>query len=175
MTRMIAEDGAMIDLKSHWDLSFISGRRFPKDIGGPVLFDLDLDIEGRRMPTFFTTPALVAKKSFYSDLVDAGVDNIDVYPCVITLPETGEKNSEYQVLNIVGLCSCANMDASEYSTLGPSIHIIDELVIDRQRLPDALMFRLAEDSGKIIISDPLYRFLSRRSYGDIFFEKIRVQ
>lgn len=172
MTRRVAEDGAMIDQTSHWEVDFFAGRRFEPDFESPVTFDLDTDIEGRRMPTFFTVPAFVAQREFASVLSSAGVDNIDIYPARIDDPETGATFTEYVLINIIGSLSVADLSASEVSELGPGMRMIDKIVLKDRAPREVQMFRLAEDPLKIIVSDAVATAVRSASLNDVYLERL---
>jgi hypothetical protein len=174
MKRMVAEDGALIDQASHWDTNFISGRKFPADFPVPVTFDLDVDSEGRRMPTLFTVPAFVARRTFADVLKTAGVDNIDIYPAVISNSETGERIGDYVLINIVGTAACADLGASQTIELGEDLRMIDRPVLRQESLPDAHMFRLAEDPLQIIVSDAVVERVRGLGLQDVHFEPVEI-
>lgn len=173
MTRQCPPDGAFINLVSHWDVPLISGRPISQTIVEPFEFELDLDNDGQRLPTFFTTPAFVATETFCRHLREAGVDNLQEYRATIANPETGETFDHYRVLNIVGLVACADAAASDVSKLGPDLHFYNEIIVSAAAVPrDIQIFRLAEDPTKIIVDDRLLAFLRTKGYTDIYAEPL---
>lgn len=170
--RLVAEDGAFIEQTSHWDTRFTSGARFAENFEVPVAFEVDVDIQGRRMPTLFTVPAFLAKRDFVDLLRRAGADNIDAYPTVIVNPETGETIRDYWLLNVIGMVSSVNLEASEYTELGPDLLVIDEIVLDDQRTTGAHICRLLEDPQHIVVSDELAKAIEGSQLGDIYLERI---
>lgn len=175
VTRLVAEDGALIDQVSHHDVRLNAGRKFKPGFAVPVEFEIDLDTEGRRMPTMFLVPAFVARKPFYESIVAGGVDNVDAYPALITNEETGERFDDYLLLNVVGKVACAHLEASSYEEIGPGMRMINRLVLDKTKLPDLHMFMLAEDINKIVISDRLHDHLQRAGFDDLYFEELPVE
>jgi hypothetical protein len=174
MKSQLVGDEALIDLRSHWDRNFFRAKPFGPAFPVPVLFKIDTDSEGRRMPTLFTTPALVARRAFYDLLVAAGVDNVESYPAHIANPESDETFEDYRLLNIVGRVACADLAASNAAELGPGIRVIDEPVLRKQALQDALIFRLAEDPVQIVVSDALAARIRAAGYDDVYLEKLAV-
>jgi len=168
---VLNDDTALIDLSSHWDYSFISGQEFDSKFleKGPVLFNLDLDSPGRSMPTLFTSPAFVTRKVFVDDLRHLGIKNLQVYSTHIRNPESGEVNSDHQLVNIIGRISCAHIKQSEVMNLGDEINVIDKLVLDAARLPALPIFRLAEDPVQVIVNQPVAEYLQNR-YTDLYLE-----
>jgi hypothetical protein len=174
MKRLVAEDGALIDQTSHWDTNFISGRKFPPEFETPVTFDLDIDSEGRRLPTLFTVPVFVARRNFADTLRSAGVDNIDTYPAVITDPETGRQLTEYEVINILGTVACTDLGASATIELGEGLRMIDRPVLRGDAVPEAHIFRLAEDTLQIIVDDAVRDRVLAVGFEDVYFEPLEI-
>lgn len=173
MARQCPVDGALVDQVTHWEVPLISGRPITSEVAEPIEFEIDLDSEGRRMPTFFTTPAFLVKNSFYQDLLSFGVDNLQAYRATITNTETGECWNDYRVLNVVGLIECADVSASDVSRLGPDLLFFNSVTVDKDALPgDLLVFRLGEDPTKIIVADRTVTAIQDKGYDDIYFEKL---
>jgi hypothetical protein len=78
------------------------------------------------------------------------------------------------VLNIVGRIACADLAAGPGVELGPGIRVIDEPVLRKQALRDAMIFRLAEDPIQIIVSDALAGRIRAAGYQDIYLEELAV-
>jgi hypothetical protein len=174
MKRLLSGGGALIDLASHWDWNFFSGQIFGSHFAKPVLFDIDVDAEGRRMPTIFTTPAFVARKAFADLLSAENIDNVDVYAAEIRNAESRQTSDDYVLLNIIGLVECADLIANAGEELGPGIRILDEPVLQKQRIPDARIFRLAEDPIQIVVADDLANRILAAGFDDIYFEPLRI-
>jgi hypothetical protein len=174
MKSQLNGDEALIDLASHWETNFFAGRAFREDFPVPVRFKIDVDGDGRRMPSIFTTPAFVGRDSFHRLLVAAGVDNVDSYPAVILDPQSGKTVDDYLVLNILGLVACADLAAKPGFELGPGMRVIDSPVLRKQAVRDALIFRLAEDPIQIILSDALAARIRAAGIGDIYLEQLAL-
>lgn len=175
LRRLVADDGALIEQASHYDVDFLGGQPFDgSHEPPPVRFDLDTDIEGRRMPTLFHVPALVARRELYDVLLAAGVDNVEAVPAVVTDPETGAEWHDYLLLNVVGRVAAADLGASEAAELGEGMHVIDRLVLDPARAPDALVFRLDEDPVLVIVADTVHDRLLAAGFPDLHFEPVTV-
>lgn len=149
---------------------------------GPLICELDDEDETGKMPTFYTSPALIAKKSFYKDLVEIGVDNIEVHPVVINDSVNNRTVNDYVLLNIIGRISCAAMDESDYERLNDdadpddpydSMNVINELVIDATKVGQHDLFVVHEDTDCIVISERVYKHLKNKGYTDIYFEELK--
>jgi hypothetical protein len=174
LKQLFRGDEALFDQRSHWDVDFFSGTKLPQDFRPPVQFSLDLDSEGRHMPTFFTTPAFVARKSFYELLAKSGVDNIDPVAATIINDETGELVEDYYLLNILGRYSCADLQANPGIELGPGIRVLDEPILSRAAKNDALIFRLAEDPIQIIVADKIALVIRAANLEDVYLSPVSV-
>jgi hypothetical protein len=64
------------------------------------------------------------------------------------------------------------MSQSEYMELGPGINVIDRVVLDAQRTPEVLMFRLAEDPVQIVVAQRVVDHLLARGYTDLYLEPL---
>jgi len=149
---------------------------------GSLICELD-DEEGTGIfPTFYTSPALIGKKSFYDDLVEIGIDNIEVHPVVINDSVNDRTIKDYVLLNIIGRISCAVMEESIYNRINDSadpydpyesMNIIDELVIDASKVSGHDLFVVHEDTDCIVISERIYKHLQIKGYTDIYFEELK--
>lgn len=139
---------------------------------GPLICELDDDHPNGRLPTFYMSPAIIGTKKFHKDLLEIGIDNIEVHPVVIR-DEVNDRNiKKYVLLNIIGTVSCADMNRSKHETLGEGMDIIDKLVIDASKVPDLDLFLIQEDTDCIVISEKVYNHLQGKGYDDIHFEEL---
>jgi hypothetical protein len=176
MRRDIADDGAFIEQVSHEDLELNSGERLPDSFSGPVAFALDMEIEGGgTMPTLFDIPTFVAKNAFVELLRANGVDNIEVIPAEIANPETGQILTGYSYINVVGLIDALDLDRSDSQELGEDVRLIDRPVLRPGRggqLPR--LFRLAEDTLRLIVDDDVAEAIRVASFDDVYLEELEV-
>lgn len=149
---------------------------------GELICDLDDEEQTGILPTFFMSPALIGTKQFYQDLLDAGIDNIEVHPVVIRDKVNHRIINDYVLLNVIGRVSCAVMDQSDYERLNDeaaednpyeSMNFINDLVIDSRKVGDRDLFLVHEDTNCILVSERIFQHLSKKGYGDIFFEEVR--
>ena len=146
-------------------ISFISGAIITDSLPTPLIFatrhsekEQPQGLHGMVVP--------VMSNSFINALRDAGIANLQCFPAEIrsTVDETIWKN--YQAVNIIGKIACADLTASQ------STHIMDrpgndttplvafeDLKVDPSRVGDALLFRLAESPGVILIAESVVKHL----------------
>lgn len=172
MGQKVDGNSTLINQVSHELTEFSTGHFFPKNFEGSLIVSLDEDFIDGEMATFYTNPAVIGTKQFYQDLLDCGIDNIEVKPVVINDPVNKRTIDNYVLLNIIGRISCANMEKSDYSTIGKDMHVINKLVINPEKADGFDIFLADEDTDCIIISEKVYKYLVSKGYTDIYFEKL---
>jgi len=140
---------------------------------GPLICKMDDEHVDGKMSTFFMSPAIIGTKQFYNDLLEVGIDNIEVHPVIIRDEVNSRTFDDYLLLNIIGRVSCADMETSEYESLGDDMNIIDELVLDSSKTHDLDLFLVDEDTDCIVISERVYSHLVNKGYTDIYFEELK--
>lgn len=163
MLRMVSHDevlhntGAMIDTKAPgFELPF----QFEMDVGEYGYDQYDPDFEGdvvvppleERLVDYYGNVCVMSLK-LVEVLLNAGVDNLQIFPAYITDAGTGERvKQDYRFVNIVGMISCADVKASESSPLGGTYYF-HELVIDESKARGLLLFRLAESPSEVVVHE----------------------
>lgn len=156
------------DANVNWDL----GRRHTAEIPVPLRFeltplDLDASDQGPAMPEMFKGHVPLFRDDLLSAMRDAGVDNLDVYDVEILDPDSGEKHTNYKAVNIIGAVSAVDMEASN-ATVHPGGPVLDvELegfVVDASRVGELLIFRLAENTGAVMVHEQLADYLDERGF-----------
>jgi hypothetical protein len=115
----------------------------------------------------------VMSNSFIAALQGAGISNLQCFPAELRSTVDGSVWKDYNAVNIIGLISCADLSASEFT------HIIDrpeedaspllafeDLKIDPARTRDALLFRLAESPGVILVAGSVVEYLRAQRSDD---------
>lgn len=92
-------------------------------------------------------------------LQGAGVDNLQVFPAVLTESATGAVREDYCVVNIVGKVAAADMSQSQAISLGGG-QVFTSLKVDAKRARDLLMFRLAESLIDVILHERVAKSLA---------------
>ncbi|MCF6347940.1 MAG: hypothetical protein L3J20_06540 [Flavobacteriaceae bacterium] len=173
MAQKIPENGTVIQEVSHERIRQKTGHFLPNDFEGPYVCILLGQFANGVMSTFYMSPAIIGTKQFYQDLLDCGIDNIEIKPVVINDPVNERTIDNYVLLNIIGRVSCANMGKSEYNTIGKDMHVMNKLVINPEKVDGRLDIFLAdEDTDCIIISEKVYKHLVSKGYTDIYFEEL---
>jgi len=158
---------AQVAIITHVEPSWIAGTRL-SDVPEPVECEV---VVGGEMVSMFRGGGLLMTERLVKELRQAGVDNLDVYEAVIRDPETGQTWTDYRAVNVVGVVSCADMARSGTSAApGELIDVAFEgLVIDEKRARGALMFRLAEAVGGIVVHERVKDHLVKAGFSDLAF------
>src|SRR5712692_9049547 len=98
--------------------------------------------EGLAMSDYYPGKRLMSKR-LVAALESGGVDNTQVFPAEMKKSDTGEVIHDFVVVNVIGMVSCADLDASNSSPLA-DVRFFHKLVLDPERTRGLLMFRLAE-------------------------------
>jgi hypothetical protein len=164
------DDGIDIDGIDSWS----AGERFtvpvPNPIGVEAMPEGDYTgppIEMHDGNLLLMSPRLVAA------LREAGVDNLDCYPAVIVNIET-KKKYEYQAVNIIGLVAAADLGKSQWSSYDgdPAYDASFEgLTVRPEAARGALMFRLAENTGVILVHDKVKAHLLAKGLDTLTFSE----
>lgn len=167
--------GAYIDEKSV-KLPFKVAMHAGKESGYDQ-YDPDFEGEARLVPIherlldYYRLSALMSPA-----LVDAlrkvGVDNLQTFPVYIEDAFTGEPlNREYLLVNVIGLISCACLDASDHSPIGDTFYF-HKLSIDENKAKGLLMFRLAESPFEIIVEEKVAQVINSGEFTGITAEPL---
>lgn len=123
---------------------------------GPVRLRFDPESAGTVLREFYAVPVPLVSKRLLAVLQEAGVDNLDVYPAVITDERTGQVHETHVAVNIIGAIAAADLGQSVLDPRVPERQIsaaFDTLVIDEGAARGALMFRLAENVSAIVVHE----------------------
>ncbi len=172
MGRRVTEDGTLVYQRSHELFDLKTGAPLEPGFDPPFLVELDSELPNGRMPTFYESPALIARRSFYEDLVAAGISNLESVPVVIRNPADGSENHDYLLLNIIGRVRCADMRRSKHRSLGPGMTVVDKLVLANGVPGDLDLFVADEDTDVMVVSERVYQRLRAKGYDDVWFEEL---
>jgi hypothetical protein len=104
-------------------------------------------------------------------LRSTGVDNLQTFPAEVLDTASGAISREHQVVNIIGLVSCADLDASRSRPLG-DVNFFDQVVLDPSRTSGALMFRLAESPIEVIVHEKVADAIRAGRFNGIVLEPL---
>lgn len=132
-----------------------SGQPITAKIPEPLVYTLDPDYPGKMIPLYDIAETLM-RDDLLKAIRAAGVDNLQAFKAVIVDPKSGKEHKDYNAVNIIGVVSAADRDKSKAmeGLDSPMIDaVFDSLVIDEAKTGGALMFRLAEAVGTIVVHE----------------------
>jgi hypothetical protein len=164
--RVVPHDGVLVYLANYDLTCFKTGQTLREEVRGEVELTMDIELRLGPLPTLFMSPALIGTKRFCETLAE-GCDNLELYPTVIRDPVDGREDRSYQLINVIGRVACTDMEKSEYTSLGPGMMIIDNLVLKLNHVPDADIFHVHEDPDCVVVSESLRSRLVQAGFADI--------
>ena len=150
------------------------GYRLRIQVPTPLRYALEADREtpGIMKALYAEESVPVMRDDLVETLVAAGVDNLELFPAVITDPMTGEEHTNYKAFNVVGLVAAADLGASKMMGTTSST-LIDadfaSLVLDESKAHGLLLFRLAENVSAIVVDERVRREIEGRKIPGILF------
>jgi hypothetical protein len=152
------EDGGYYMPKDGLDFpgieSWALGRPFAQPPPDPIRIELVpvADFTGEPASMFDRYMCLMSPPMVEA-LRRGGVDNIDTYPALL-VDGPNERQFPYFGVNILGLVAAADLGKSQWSNFDGAARLdthFDTLALDPTKARGHLMFRLAEDTGTIIV------------------------
>lgn len=149
------------------DVDWLSGHPIREEFDNPIRVELDAD-DGVMM-SMFDSEVLLMSDALIGALRDAGVDNIDCYPAILTNPHTGIVFENYKVVNVIGVVAASDPSGSVYRTHGSYLTDVDfdSLRIDESKASGLLMFRLAECITGLVVHERVRRCVERAGVVDL--------
>lgn len=157
--------------------SFMKGARIMTPVPTPLEFTLKpLNVHAADhapyMPSTLATRVPLFRDDLLDELRQIGIENLDVYDAVITDPDSGQRVTRYKAVNILGTIAAADMQKSVATVHGGPALIdveFDRLEVDPAKAHGALMFRLAEALGTVLVHQRVRDRLLRRGFDDLAF------
>jgi len=158
--------------------SWISGRVISVPVPQPLEFVVEPDEDDQEpeepgeLLELYQYSVVLMTERLVEALGQAGVDNLQVFQARIRDPRTGQVATNYRVVNVVGVVSCADLRLSKYAPPeGPPIIDVsfDSLVIDEKRAGGQLLFRLAESLSAIVVHQRVRDHLLARGFDMLTF------
>lgn len=119
------------------------------------------------MPYYDSEP--IMSNEFYQALVDAGVDNLDAYDCILRSEDGTVEYKGFKAVNIIGVIR-ATGEGTVFSGESRLIDAsMDKVVIDSRKTMNVLMFRLAENLSTVVVHERVKRYIEKKSFPSIVF------
>ena len=153
------------------ETSWRIGRRFQTSPVSPIPIEM-METHSDALIQLHKKDALIMPKTMLAALRESGVDNLDAYETIIRHPKTGFVTADYVACNLLGLVAVADIAGSKVVD-GASDHRLDTgfegVAIDSDRARGLLMFRLAENTGAVVVHDSVRKSLERRGFDQLVF------
>jgi hypothetical protein len=146
----LPKDGLDFEGIESWAL----GRPFDKPPPDPIRIELVpiADFTGEPAPMFDRYMCLM-REELVGALRRSGVDNIDTYPAILS-DSVHDRQFRYLAVNILGLIAAADLGKSQWSNFDGAARLdthFESLAVDPDKARGQLLFRLAEDTGTIVV------------------------
>lgn len=139
-------------------ISFIDGTVIADQLPAPLVFstghsmqDPPKGMHGEVIP--------ILSAEFIAALLAAGVSNLQAFPAEVRSRVDSAVWTNYQAINIVGLIACADLTASQFTRIidrpgaaAVPLMAFEDLKVAPARARGALLFRLAESPGTILVA-----------------------
>jgi hypothetical protein len=152
--------------------NWLLGQPFQSPPEEPVVAEIQPGYERKELMPYFGTPPIMSD-DFHQALVDAGVDNLEVYDAVLRSEDGSIEHTGFKAFNVVGLVSAADLSRTKFSPDNPSRLIdagIESLAVDADKAKDLLLFRLAEYVGAVVVHEKVKRAIESRNFPHVVFQ-----
>lgn len=119
----------------------------------------------RPLSAYFSGNCLM-QRALVDTLQGAGVDNLQVFPAILTEESTGAAREDYCLVNVLGLLAAADLKQSQGISLGGG-QVFTRLAIDAGKARGLLMFRLAESLIDVILHEKVAEAVRAGRFADL--------
>lgn len=135
-----------------------------------VSYSPDLEGNPKVEPLYdYVSSVKVMSKRLAETIQAAGVDNLQIFPALVTDSVTGVVHEDYVVVNVVGIVSAAKLASSEGTKVG-SAYYFDKIAIDPAMARDLLFFRLKQSPIEIIVHESIARAVTNGNFRGVVLE-----
>lgn len=143
------------------ELDFINGSLITVPVANPLVFTTNA-VAGDIPPDFWGEGMPAMSKRFVTLLEGAGVDNIQKFPAIVRSEEDETVWNDYFAVNILGMIKCVDFSKSKYTEIFPGHYDFDVIAIDAEKAKGALLFRLQENPGIILIHKSVGKYIGEK-------------
>lgn len=141
--------------------------QYDPDYNGSPEFQIFED----RLKDFYCKDSLISERMLNA-FKNVNIKNFQTFPTnIIDIQTNTPLQFNYYIINILDLISCANMNLSEYHPLGNCYHFTN-LIIDKSKIQNQLIFRVAESPYEIVISEKMCELINFSHFKGIKLEKL---
>ncbi|NVJ21929.1 MULTISPECIES: hypothetical protein [Myxococcus] len=148
-----------------------AGKPFQRPPAQPIVAEIRTGTEQGELLDYFNAASLMSN-ALHAALLEAGVDNLDVYDAVIQSEDGTVIHRGYKAFNVIGLVRAANLAETVFHSPDSSTLIdasIDHLAIDGDKPRGLKLFRLAENVSAVLVSEDVKRVLESKAFPHLRF------
>lgn len=151
--------------------SWLRGSPFISPIKqNPVIATIVTGHERDELLPYFDAPPVISN-AFHQALIEAGVDNLDAYDCILRSEDGTIEYKGFKAVNIIGVIR-ATGDGTVFTSESRLIDAsMDKVVIDPRKTMNALMFRLAESVTTVVVHERVKRYIEKKGFPSIVFRE----
>jgi hypothetical protein len=153
---------------------WFTGQPITSPIPVPLEYTIDPTRPGLPMP-FYRCAYPLMRADLLAALEQAGVDNLQRFPAVVSDPQRGTVYTDYSAINVIGVAAVADLARSARAGIRDGALLAVDftgLVIDPSAAQELLLFRLAEDVSAIVVHERVRRTVESRGVpGMLFYEQ----
>ncbi len=135
-----------------------------------VSYSPGLDGNPKVQPLYeYVSNVNVMSKRLVAALQAAGVDNLQVFPAVVTDTVTGLVNGGFVAVNVVGNVAVVNLARSSGEPIGKAYYF-DKIAIDATKAQGLLLFRIKPSPIEIIIHESVAKVVEAGAFRGVTLE-----
>lgn len=136
----------------------------------PVIATIITGYEHKNLVPYYDAVPVMSN-AFHQALVEAGVDNLDAYDCILRSEDGTIEYKGFKAVNIIGVIR-ATGDGTVFTGESRLIDAsMDKVVIDSRKTMNALMFRLAENLSTVVVHERVKRYIEKKGFSSIVFRE----
>lgn len=139
-----------------------------RDVEVPVR--ITISAYGTHRSDILEAPCLVLSQAARQALDNAGVENIEYYPCELRSEYSEQAIEGYNLANVLGLVACVDPQRSCWQGGDPGSGRLLQFEIDTKRTLGLAMFRLAEEPSLVVVSARVRRALDAARLRGLVFQ-----
>lgn len=137
-------------------------------IHDPFVVEIQDDYKDAQLLPFFDVEPVMSY-AFYEALLEAGVNNLVPYECILRSEDGTVEHKGFKIVNIVGLIRAAGKGTKFTGESRLIDASMDKIDIDETKAGGALMFRMAEAIGTIVVHETVKKYLESKNFPSIIF------
>jgi hypothetical protein len=135
--------------------SWIRGAVFQTPPPNPLVLSWDPDHEGGVRLPFYSAGTVLMHHELVAGLTNAGVDNLDAYPCIIRSQSGKPDCKDYVAVNVLGIVDAIDHENSIIVGDDPDDLFFEGLAIDPEKARGLLLFRLKGAENLVVVNENL--------------------